>query len=391
DLPGSALDLPRAWLRLPEPQHESQQETKGLFIYSWDSDRHAQVEHFLRALLPDDRPVLRFLHLVSPHYPWIYLPSGHRYVVDSSMFDFPIGAHGIVGERWGPDTLATRSAHRRYLLQLQHVDRVLGLILDRLEEQNLLDPALLIVTGDHGVAFLPGKSSRDPEPETIAAILPVPLFIKLPGERTSAVSDRNVESIDILPTIADVLKMPLHHPVDGSSLLDEDQPQRPRKTLITPQGPIFTDPTFPDKYKHLDKVLADFGDGRDDRLMVSDVRPDMVGQPVADFKIGPESQAQLVLQWGDDSVLESAPDVYPCFYKGMVRNADEVKLPITIAVALNGEIAGVTQTLRDPESPELWSVLIDERRFHLGKNELEFYQVLGEGEKTELRRCAYHL
>ena len=33
----------------------------------------------------------------------------------------------------------------------------------------------------------------------------VPLFIKLPGQTEGRIDDRNVESVDILPTIADVL------------------------------------------------------------------------------------------------------------------------------------------------------------------------------------------
>ena len=41
--------------------------------------------------------------------------------------------------------------------------------------------------------------------ENAAEILSVPLLVKLPEQRFGSVSDRNVETVDVLPTVLDVL------------------------------------------------------------------------------------------------------------------------------------------------------------------------------------------
>ena len=35
-----------------------------------------RFQRFLAGLRPSDRPTLNFLHLLLPHHPWRYLPSG---------------------------------------------------------------------------------------------------------------------------------------------------------------------------------------------------------------------------------------------------------------------------------------------------------------------------
>ena len=43
-------------------------------------------------------------------------------------------------------------------------------------------------------------------------IAPVPLFVKLPGQRRGRVVGRHVETIDVLPTILDVARVPVSVP-----------------------------------------------------------------------------------------------------------------------------------------------------------------------------------
>jgi arylsulfatase A-like enzyme len=50
-------------------------------------------------------------------------------------------------------------------------------------------------------------------------VLPVPLFIKEPNQRKGKISDVNAQAIDVLPTIADLLDVPLPWKVDGVSLI----------------------------------------------------------------------------------------------------------------------------------------------------------------------------
>ena len=53
----------------------------------------------------------------------------------------------------------------------------------------------------------------------------MPLFIKLPGQRRGRIISRPVRTIDLLPTIADVLGIRIPWHVDGRSLLRTARPE----------------------------------------------------------------------------------------------------------------------------------------------------------------------
>ena len=55
-------------------------------------------------------------------------------------------------------------------------------------------------------------------------ILPVPLFIKSPHQETGKRDDGNAETIDILPTIAELLEQEIPWAVDGVSLISAEKP-----------------------------------------------------------------------------------------------------------------------------------------------------------------------
>ena len=217
DLP----EIPRTWFGFAEPDRVNREDRRGVIRYSWDFEHGVQANHFLDCLTPGEQPLLAFFHWVAPHYPWVSLPTGNHYM--GSFEGTPDD------EVWPETPQASRQAWQRYLLQVGYVDRTLGRILDRLEEQGMLDECLLVVMSDHGVSFRPGLSRRQGISESLPEILSVPLFVKLPGQRTGKVSDRNVQSIDLMPTIAEIIRAPLPGPVDGESLLDETKPAPLRK------------------------------------------------------------------------------------------------------------------------------------------------------------------
>lgn len=122
---------------------------------------------------------------------------------------------------WHSDPAPVRAAYHRHLLQVGAVDTLTGELIDHLEDIGTYDETLLIVTADHGITFRPGENNRmNPNDRTMADIAAVPLFIKLPGQNEGEVSDRNAESIDVLPTIVNVLGVDVDWTFDGSSLVD---------------------------------------------------------------------------------------------------------------------------------------------------------------------------
>lgn len=182
--------------------------------------RAGLFRRFVASIERTERPRFYFSHVMLPHAPWEYLPSGQRY---SHAGAIP----GLLANRyWGPDRAAVAPAHQRHLLQVQFVDRLVGELLDQLEQAGLFDDALIVVTSDHGASFAPLTPRRDLTRASAETILRVPLFAKLPDQAESIVSEANVETIDILPLIADVAGLPLPSAADGRSPLNRSTDKR---------------------------------------------------------------------------------------------------------------------------------------------------------------------
>jgi membrane-anchored protein YejM (alkaline phosphatase superfamily) len=106
---------------------------------------------------------------------------------------------------WANDEWAVAQIYQRHLLQVRYVDRLVGDLVQRLKQEGLWDRALIVVTADHGVSFRAGSPFKEPDDKNVADIMSVPLFIKLPGQHGGSISDLNVQSIDVLPTIPHVI------------------------------------------------------------------------------------------------------------------------------------------------------------------------------------------
>lgn len=209
---------------------------------------------FMASLKPESRPSLWYLHLMLPHSPWNYLPSGRRYSIRAAP-------------GWGPDEVWTDNQAavdqywQRHLLQLAYADRVLGRLIARLRSSGLYDRALVVVTADHGVSFRAGEKRRPLSEANLQDIAWVPLFVKLPHQHRGRLMRIPARTIDILPTIAGVLgvKIPWH--VDGESALAPGQPERD-VVLIKDHGQRFVVPVATLQAKRraaLRRQLALFG------------------------------------------------------------------------------------------------------------------------------------
>ena len=180
---------------------------------SFLSKRAARFRAMLRAIRRTRQPLLIFQHQVLPHQPWEFLPSGRRYRGDPDPWE-----GGLSSPRGFHDGFLTHQNQQRFLLQVGFVDRELGLLLDRLERTALFDRALLVLTADHGIGFDLGVTDRRAISEAnIAEVAPVPFFVKAPHQRRSRVRRAYVHTVDVLPTIADVLGLKLPWSVDGRS------------------------------------------------------------------------------------------------------------------------------------------------------------------------------
>jgi arylsulfatase A-like enzyme len=105
---------------------------------------------------------------------------------------------------------------------LAYIDSQLHRLVSWLEQNDLYDSALLILTGDHGshMIHIAGKCCMHAAGH-YQENLKVPLLLKLPHSSKTGVSDRLVRHIDLYPTILDVLGMDASlYDGPGKSILD---------------------------------------------------------------------------------------------------------------------------------------------------------------------------
>ncbi|WP_442791960.1 sulfatase-like hydrolase/transferase [Micromonospora sp. NBC_01740] len=311
--------------------------------FRWDSlddNQPARFASFLAGLRPAPRPTLHFLHLLMPHSPWAYLPSGARY---DAPPDLPND-----GDGWA------ELARRRHLAQLGYTDRLIGETLRTLRSTGLYDQALLVVTADHGVSFTPGAQGRGMGAIRAAPgeVAWVPTFVKAPGQRAGRIDDRNWQHVDLLPTIADEAAIRLPWPIDGRSARQTpraeagkvfyDRPGQPTPVAGGLPAPIAPPAPHP-------LVGAAVGD-----------RPTGGTARVADLAafdaVDPDTGRLPAAVWGD--VPDDVPD------------------GTQLAIAVNGRIGAVVPVVpRDAGGRRFAALLADDRLFHAGANRLTVYRV----------------
>lgn len=105
-----------------------------------------------------------------------------------------------------------------YRGEVAYLDQQLGVLIRRLKDLRIYDDCLLIVTSDHGESL--GENGIYCEHFGLYDnTTSVPLLIKLPGQEATGVVDGLVSTVDIYPTIYDLIGREIDHPIRGQSLL----------------------------------------------------------------------------------------------------------------------------------------------------------------------------
>ena len=311
------------------------------------SGRPQRFEQFVAGIEGGSRPRLHLVHVLLPHVPFVYLPSGRSYR--------PPGTGSLdIDERPGYAVpFLVHQAYQRHLLQLEFADRLLGRLLGRLREVGIYKRALIAVVADHGVSFRLGHDRRLLRPGNIQDIAPVPFFLKAPGQQRGRISDKPLQTIDVLPTMMDVLDVRIPWKVDGRSALRPGVPH-PRREMVSKKFKhtyLVDTPSFePRKQAALARKVRLFGDEHDD-IYAFGPRPDLIGSRA------PGGGRVVELKRGSAYV--------PTRVAGTIDGEGVVE------VAVNGRVVatGLTFELEDDDR-ERYSVMIPERSLHPGPNRI---------------------
>jgi hypothetical protein len=385
DLRQRLPEVPRLWFGFHESAHVDPRQRQGVFRYAKGDDRLAQFDHFLNCLEDSPQPKLYFFHVLLPHIPWCYLPSGRKCIAESASWE-------LQDDELVADELYAAQCQQRHLLQLAFTDVQVGRLLARLRETGLFDKCLLIVMADHGVSFKTGDARRALTAVNMPDIMSIPLFVKAPGQQVGAISDRNVESVDILPTIMDCLGIDLHLAVDGASVFDTKSPERTEKIMhrqeTLRQAPIKVPLSIVSSSTVSQEIQRRFGSADEpDAFFRIGPHPGLVGRAVADLPTAAASPAEIVLKRGGSVYLEDPSALVPCYIEGRVSAPAVSNEPVALAVAVNGVIRATTRTYRSDRFRDLFAVMVPESAFRNGVNDLQYYVVTGIAPELRLTRC----
>ncbi len=159
---------------------------------TWYDERPAG--HVNDAILPWLRqrrgaPFFAWLHYWDPHEPHIAVP--------------PYGQ---------------LFAHDPYQGEIAYADDSLGAVLRQLEELGELERTLIVMTADHGE----GRQEHREMTHAFLAYDPtihVPLIVRVPGRRGGRRVSERVGTVDIVPTVLDLLGLAMPAEIQGRSLV----------------------------------------------------------------------------------------------------------------------------------------------------------------------------
>ena len=331
-------------------------------------NRPARFERFVRDVRASRRPSLNFKHVLLPHVPWEYLPSGLQYSRGPREPVTGLSNHAYEN-RHQLDQL-----HLRHLLQLRYTDAQLGRLLGRLDEQGIYDEALIVVAADHGVAFNVGARDRRRATDgNVHQIAPVPLLIKRPGQERGRIDDSYVETIDILPTIAETLSVELPDEPDGVSAFSETVRRRAEIRLLRRDlsGFIRLDAEEFERRKAelLARKIELFGVGAEGERRMFRFGPNaqLVGRPAA--AAGPELPGVSLVHEEDYEGVDRGSGYVPAHVVARVDGPAGQE----VAIAVNGTIVAVSSTFTLATAPDdtILAVMIPEDSLHEGANEVQ--------------------
>ncbi len=161
---------------------------------------------------PSDDPFLLFLSPHPPHYTPLEFAPAECYEGLPDRFDFPAN----VGVRWGDET---HEMYRHYLAMIRAVDKMVGRMLDHLDDTGLADNTIVLLASDHGTQ----GGAHDVHPwlkkHPYEESIHIPGVIRYPGViGADTATDELFGMPDFFPTLCGLAGVPVPQTVEGLDL-----------------------------------------------------------------------------------------------------------------------------------------------------------------------------
>ncbi len=182
----------------------------------WDAAITQRAASFIRQ--SRRAPFFAWLHYIDPHKPYDPVAGKLRRTYDGT---FPVDDDTLDALTLGRRALTP--AQREQLMvvydsQVAGVDAHIGSLLDVLEEEGLADNTLVVVSSDHGEELGDHNYYFYHLSSVYEQVLALPWIMRLPGSLPAGrVVDEPVASVDIAPTMLDLLGLQAPNPMEGAS------------------------------------------------------------------------------------------------------------------------------------------------------------------------------
>ncbi len=347
--------------------------------------RRERLSRLFRSIRPTDEPTFWLAHILLPHGPYMFLPSGNQTRPD---WQDPIPGMNSTPGFYSP--YQALHAQQRLQLQIGFLDRELGKLFARMRREGTFDRSLIVVTADHGISSEHGvPTRRDTDMRNIDELAPVPLFVKAPRQKRGETIRSYVRTTDVAPTIADLVNARLPYRADGRSAFSREVRSRRGAMIIKRDFSRRLHISGPELQRRrgalLRARLRHFGHGSWDRLYTG-IGPsrELIGRPVAELTRVASSglQASIVREVDLRSVRRDSL-VRPTQIAGAIVGGD-ADATRNLAIAVNGtvEATGVSFHLRLPRAQrsragEVFAVMVPERSIRVGRNHVEIFEIVG--------------
>jgi arylsulfatase A-like enzyme len=181
----------------------------------------------IEELSTKNKPFFLFLHYWDAHIPYDPPKKFLRYFPEYE-YDHKEELAKIIKElagiwkrrlkKFSKGINRTNQMAARYDASIRYVDEQIGYIVEALQQKNIFDDTLLVLTSDHGESLVEHGIYFDHHGLYDESIH-VPLIIKFPKIYPSKEIDAFVQHTDIVPTILETLHVSLTQSFDGLSLM----------------------------------------------------------------------------------------------------------------------------------------------------------------------------
>lgn len=347
--------------------------------------RRERLERFIDSI-DDDTPRFYFKHVLLPHGPYLFLPSGRQ-----TRRDWQDPIPGMNSPRGFGDRFLSQHNHQRMLLQIGFMDRELGRLFTGMRRNGSFDKSLIALTADHGMAYEVGvKDRRTVTRSNIDEIAPVPFFVKAPGQRRGRTDRSYVRTIDLVPTIADILNVRMPYRAAGRSAFSRASKRRRYVRMIKRDfsGTITVPARTMERRRRalVRRKLALFGSG-DIRTLYTGIGPNrkLLGRRAADLRPAGLGRVRARIAFASEMRNVSPGSVVlPTQVAGAIEGGAR-GAKRDVAVAVNGRIEAVGRTFYLRASrQESFAVMVPEIALRPGRNVVEVFEVSQRGASLRL-------